>query len=200
MPTGYTSSIAEGISFNDFVMQCARGMGACVTMRDDPANAKIPDEFKPSDYHVKELEKAEKRLKGLKFADLKESSQKAQNEYNKKLVSHKKYIKEKVELEKKYKDMLNHVGQWKPPTSDHIGFKNFMVEQLTKSIEFDCGTTYWVNNAPELLSGEDWLKKEEKEAVCDVRYHTKENQEEVDRATKRTDWIKHLRGSLIKKV
>ncbi|KKK60691.1 hypothetical protein LCGC14_3021870, partial [marine sediment metagenome] len=31
MPTGYTACIKDGISFEKFVMQCARAMGACVT-------------------------------------------------------------------------------------------------------------------------------------------------------------------------
>lgn len=64
MPTGYTAKLHNGEeqTFPEFVMSCARAFGALITMRDDPADAEIPDEFKPSDYHVRELEKARERL------------------------------------------------------------------------------------------------------------------------------------------
>lgn len=33
MPTGYTSSIKDGISFENFVLKCARNFGACIAWR-----------------------------------------------------------------------------------------------------------------------------------------------------------------------
>jgi hypothetical protein len=35
MPTGYTDKIKDGISFEEFVLSCARQFGACISMRDD---------------------------------------------------------------------------------------------------------------------------------------------------------------------
>ena len=35
--TGYTSKIAQDITFKDFVMSCARAFGALVTLRDKPS-------------------------------------------------------------------------------------------------------------------------------------------------------------------
>lgn len=42
MPSCYTSDIADGkdVSFNDFVLKCARAFGACIEQRDDNANDK----------------------------------------------------------------------------------------------------------------------------------------------------------------
>ena len=50
MPTEYTDAIADGISFNDFMMKCARGMGALIMMSDEPSDAPILEQFEPSDY------------------------------------------------------------------------------------------------------------------------------------------------------
>lgn len=57
MPTGYTWDIKDEITFEQFIMNCARAFGALVEMRDEPRDKKIPDELKPSDYHNKELSK-----------------------------------------------------------------------------------------------------------------------------------------------
>ena len=59
MPTGYTAKLMEqGQTFPEFIMSCARAFGALIMMRDDPANAPIPEKFEPSDYHVRALKKA----------------------------------------------------------------------------------------------------------------------------------------------
>ena len=68
MPTGYTACIIDKESpatFNQFVMGCARAFGACITMRDDPQDAEIPDSFEAGSYHKERLEAAEKDMKRL---------------------------------------------------------------------------------------------------------------------------------------
>lgn len=51
MPTGYTADLHDGkdVTFDQFVKQCARGMGALVTLRDAPWDAPLPERFEPSD-------------------------------------------------------------------------------------------------------------------------------------------------------
>ena len=68
MPTGYTLDLYDGkdITFEEFALRCARAFGALISMRDEPIDAPIPERFEPSDYHLKELEKAKKRLKEVK--------------------------------------------------------------------------------------------------------------------------------------
>ena len=55
MPTGYTDAIKDGITFQQFAMNCARAFGACVTMRDDPSDKPIPERFEPSAWHKERL-------------------------------------------------------------------------------------------------------------------------------------------------
>ena len=60
MTTGYTDAVGKGeiTEFKDYALLCARAFGACVSMRDEPLDAEIPEEFKPNDYHEKSLQKA----------------------------------------------------------------------------------------------------------------------------------------------
>lgn len=62
MPTGYTAAIADGIDFKTYALSCARAFGALVEMRDEPANAPIPEEFKPSSYYVTSLASAREEV------------------------------------------------------------------------------------------------------------------------------------------
>jgi hypothetical protein len=47
MPTGYTAPIADGMTFEQFALGCARAFGALVTMRDEPSDAPIPERLEP---------------------------------------------------------------------------------------------------------------------------------------------------------
>ena len=60
MPTGYTAAIAKDITFNDFVMQCAKAM--LIMMRDEPANAPIPERFEPGSHYVNKITEANELL------------------------------------------------------------------------------------------------------------------------------------------
>ena len=81
MPTGYTSDIEKGITFNEFTMQCARAFGACISMRDDPGDKPIPKEFKPSTYHIEGIKKAKEKMVQLKKMSLETATQEAGKEF-----------------------------------------------------------------------------------------------------------------------
>ena len=81
MPTGYTLELYDGkdITFEEFVLKCARAFGALINMRDEPRDAPIPERFEPSYYHLKELIKAKSGQKKLKNG-MKKQRKKKQNE------------------------------------------------------------------------------------------------------------------------
>ena len=145
MPTGYTAEITseKGISFKDFVMNCARAFGACVTMRDDPNDKEIPI-FKVSDYHPEELRKAEKELTKFKKLTEKDWGKKAKQKFDSEIKDYEKRTKEYESSKDKYDKMLVNVKNWTPPTKDHTEFnytKGFIelqsqVEQSEKKTEY----------------------------------------------------------------
>jgi len=196
MSTGYTSCIKDGITFEKFAMRCARAFGALISMRDDDSDAPIPDEFKPSTYHADALLTASEHLTVvLKMVD-EVCEQEAKKEFTKKLADHNRIIREHNELRKQYEAMLEKVKAWTPPSSNHQGLKDFMIEQITSSIGFDCNNKYYEENKPVLLTAEQWKAEQIRSLAWDIDYNTKEDQKEKERTKSRTEWVRMLRDSL----
>lgn len=195
MPTGYTADIADGITFKQFAMRCARAFGALILMRDDPMNAPIPDEFKPSDWHGKELAKAKGRQIELLAITLEQAAVLAKKDYTEAEARRLQMIADNKALKAKYEAMLVQVRAWTPPSADHIELRSFMEQQITESIRFDCGGD-WLNEPTKLLSAEAWLADRLKKAEDDIKYHVKELAAEQERAASRTRWVRQLRESL----
>lgn len=198
MPTGYTSAIKDGITFEEFVMSCARAFGALVTMRDEPHDAKIPKKFEPDDYHTKRLIESEKRAKELRDMTVWEAAKCATAAYNNRVQEIEKVIKERKELRAKYEAMLVKVVAWKPPTEDHVNLQNFMVEQITGSIDFDCNVSHYLENPPVKMDGEVWRREAQERVVKDIAYYKAEEVKEQQRAADQTRWVTELRRSLQK--
>jgi len=194
MPTGYTLDLYDGkdITFEEFVLKCARAFGALIDMRDEPMDAPIPDRFEPSDYHLKELEKAKRRLKEIRTWNEEKAEQEAERAYREALKEREEFIKKNKLIRKRYEDMLSKVQKWKPPTIEHASLKQFMIQQLLESIEFDC----FVPEMPQRLSGEEYREQQIKKALSDIEYHEREYAEEVNRVYERNKWLLSLRESL----
>jgi hypothetical protein len=192
MPTGYTYAIKDGISFKKFVMGCARAFGSCVTMRDDSSDQEIPEEFPVSTYHLERLEEASKKLLEFKKLTSEDYNKKAEEEFKDKLASYQEAVKKKVLLEDQYLVMLDKVKKWNVPSADHVKLKNFMIQQITDSIKYDC----YSPEKPVPTTGTEWANKELKQILRDLDYHKAEYQEEVDRVASRNKWLKQLRESL----
>jgi len=196
MPTGYTASIKDGIGFEDFVLRCSRAMGALISMRDEPMDADIPDEFLPSDYHVKEAEEARASLEKFKSMTDKEVERCCDSEYHEEVERNKTSIDENNALRAKYEYMLAKVKKWEPPTPDHEGLKSFMIEQITESIKWDCNNEYCPKHPPQLLSVVEWRNSRTAKALRDIDYHTNKHLKEVGRSRERTEWVQELKKSL----
>lgn len=196
MPTGYTAAIADDITFDDFVMRCARGMGALVMMRDEPADAPIPERFEPSDYHLKRIAEASASLIRLAGMTEAETEQAASDAHETAVAEQAEAIHRKDMLYEKYNAMLAKVKAWKPPSDDHEGFKKFMVEQITGSIEFDCDNRHYRNQKHPKLTGAEWLEQKAAEARKEIIYHEDENAREIERTEARNTWLRLLRESL----
>lgn len=196
MPTGYTNCIKDDISLRDFILRCSRAMGALIMMRDDPADAPIPESFEPSKYHTEKLVGLEKELAELKSMDDAQLNACAEDEYNNAVSDNEKYLREKISLKERYNKMLSAVNSWEPPTQEHFGLKSFMQEQIKGSIDFDCDTSYYDNKSITKLTGQQWKESRLKTLLKDIAYHTHENGKEVSRTESRNLWIKQLRESL----
>lgn len=203
MATGYTASVQSGevTELDDFVMSCARAMGACIMQRDDNPNDP-PKLEEPSDHYDKrlaELEAEKAKLTTMTWEEV------VKQFHQDKLDSTKRCheaIDEKKRYEQLYRAMLTKVHAWMPPSDDHVNFKEFMVEQLTSSIDFDCSVDYYMDQLNDMASEtpEDWFEARKAENERSLEYYTKARQEKIDRVEERNRWKTQLFESLGKEI
>lgn len=195
MSTGLTASLYEGkqVSFQEFVMRCARAFSSLIDMRDESLDAMIPDEFQPSDYHSDAIEMAKKRLAKVEKWSDERADREAKKVYDREVRSSEEDVKKSARIAQNYMAMLKQVGKWDPPTKNHDSLKKFMIEQLVESIESDCS---YALAMPWRLSGKQYRSRLIKNARWDIAYHTKEYEKEVLSAREKTEWVRALRHSL----
>lgn len=200
MPTGYTAKIESGITFEAFAMECARAFGALIELRDD-MTAPIPEAFAPSDYHAEAVKKAKADLKALDALTPAQAQKKAEKAHQDAVAANERTLSAAAVLLAKYDAMLAEVRAWTPPTKDHQGLKDFMVQQITDSIKFDCDRKWAREEQAKLAkakpSGGRWLAAERERLTHDIAYHTEHHAADVQRANERTQWVKDLRESVL---
>lgn len=203
MPTGYTAGIIDGKTetFQDFAKQCMKAFGACIHMRDENMDKEYEPRT-PSDYHIKALEKAKKKLKQAEtFTDAELIEMRT-----KELEESKKYHLESIAKTKvaraKLEEFLAKAIEFKAPTPEHEGLRKFMIEQLQSTIDFDGKTDYHDKALPQV---EMELKNIDAnqikfsliaDANKDIAYHLKEYKEELKRCAESNAWVETLLGSL----
>ncbi len=195
MPTVYTSRVQTGEirDFATFALQCARAFGALIMMRDEPSDAPIPERFQPSDYNRRAREKAAAELQRLQGLEWDEIVAESIADYNAEVRQWEEYKKQQDAGRQRYEAMLEQVRAWTPPTEEHVGLKEFMVNQLVESIRLDCG---FDSPCPSLKTAVDWHSDRIEKARRDVEYHTVEDLRENERIAERNHWIQALRDSL----
>lgn len=197
MPTGYTADVQDGkiTTLDQFAWRCARAFGACVEMRDDPQTAKIPERFEPNtDYHDKEIAAALAEIARLNDMKPVESDAAAKAAYRVRAQANAEYAREKAEQKLRYQAMLKKVRAWMVD-KEIDGLRKFMIEQLESSIEFDCSDSGF--EAPEKLSGADWLDRSLVEARRELAYHKVARGKEIQRVAGRNAWLAQLRADLL---
>lgn len=187
MPTAYTAGIGGGQSFEEFVLTVARGMGACVMQRDDPM-AEPPKLTTVSEFETQRLATAFDELGKLLAMTPEEREQMVTDRNREAVESHEQRCDERKALLESYLKMRARAADWVPPTAEHAGLKEFMLEQIDKSADFDC----WDPPSPKLVTVEQMLT----EACEEVTRAKKALEEERERVKSRNEWIVKLYESL----
>lgn len=110
MPTGHTAKLYDGEdqSFQDFALGCARSFGALITMRDEPADAPIPESFEPDpdSYYARAVKRDTERLAELRSMTLEEARRQAQAERDAIIERNRQWQAESDARRKRYQAML----------------------------------------------------------------------------------------------
>ena len=197
MPTGYTANIATDESFENFVLGCARAFGACMHQRDDTSSER-PKLREETPYYEEKLPEALAELGYLQSLNDKQQEEYGEEARNENIASIQKSLEEKSILRAKYQEMLNKVGAWTPPTSNHNELKAFMTKQIVDSINFDCKTDYYVEELQKAITKKpvDYYNDAVKSAEWNCNYYEEEMLKEEKRITESNDWIIQLYKSL----
>jgi hypothetical protein len=195
MPTGYTARIYEGEdqTFAEFAMNCARAFGYLIDLRDSPT-AEIPEVFEPSSYYAENLDRAEAELwrwQQMSDEDVAADLRRAQQEAIKR---REEIITTAAKLRERYESMLAKVQAWEIPSDEHVGLRDFMVQQLNDSIKHDCSTSFLPEPPPDDIDA--WRESRISYAQRDVAYYAEQYAEECGRAEATTNWVRSLRKSL----
>lgn len=195
MPTGYTAAVQKGISFEEYALSCAKAFGACITLRDSPADTEIPDEFEAGTFNRDALVKAKASLVKLESLTEEQINRKAAKAWAKDEAARKKSLRRARDIRDKYETMLLKVNAWVCPSLEHIGYHDFMREQLESSIKFDCSEKYYIEPIP-MYTPYEWYAKKLKDVMWSIDYNAEEWEKEQQRTKDRNKWIKQLRDSL----
>jgi len=195
MPTGYTSAVVDGsvTTLREFALMTARGMGALITMRDEPHDAPIPMRLEPSTaYHDERLALARARLAELEAMD-EPARNAACDAYNADIEAQRqRVIAENDQTRNRYNAMLAQVVPWEGAPE---GLKEFMVEQLMKGRDFDCDDEP-AKYLPKPKSIPEWYREQLDKAAHDIGYHEEERAKEIARTAQRNAWLAKLHASL----
>ena len=196
MHSGYTSGVERGITFEQFIMDCARAFDFCMLIRDEPGGGEaIPLVFEPDPYHFQNMERLTRELEELQAMSDDEAHMAAAKEGEDNELYRKNRSDKYTSLRIAYNEMLLKVDEWVPPTHEHVKLKRFMREQIERSMAADCVEELYQQVAPR-IEGSRWrtLRMEQKHEEL-VR-HTKDYQRAVENAERSTAWVRALRESI----
>ncbi|MBI2668992.1 hypothetical protein HYX14_04060 [Candidatus Woesearchaeota archaeon] len=179
----------------EYALLCTRGMENLEIVKDIPLEEKIPDRFSPNMHHHQELAQAERTLQIVEAMTLEQAAEEAEQQYQQAMNSYETQQHKVTELKSRYKSMLEQVRSWKPPTGQHQGLKEVMINQLKLSLENHCGLAAYCE-PPKKIAPAQYRILLIEEAKRDVMYHKKEWREEVKKAGKATQFIRELVKSL----
>lgn len=197
MPTGYTSKLYEGEqSIGDFLRDAARGMGFCVTMRDDAPGTSLPESFEPAPYYAKAVADAVAHLDSLKALSELEIEQASEAAYEDALKDYEHTLEKRNAIRTRYENMLRSMIQWTPEHEAMRGTRKFAISQLQDSIEWDCRLDY--SSPPEKRAPLDWLS--DRIAVAEGRLESakKSLADEEKRVSGRNEALAELRKEIQK--
>jgi hypothetical protein len=199
MTTGYTAGIIDGTTktFQDFAKQCVRAFGAAIHMKEDD----MKEEYKPrtpDDYYTKALQKSKEDLERAENLTDGELVEMRKTELEKTRAHYVKTIAERKVAVKRIKEFLVKAEEFEPPTEEHVGIKEFMIEQLNTTLDFDGNFEF---SEQELTKTEMELQNIDANAVRfgliedakrSIEYNLKKHQENIKSCADSNKWVERF--------
>lgn len=190
MPTGYTAKLHDDIpqSFEEFVLNCARAFAGWTR---ELSGEDFPDPPKQT-YAQNALESYEAKLARLMALPYDEILAEHEVAYWDSRRRDEEQREKTARMRARYQEMLDKVRAWEPPTQEHQGLKDFMIEQLESSIDHDCHDFSYLITAKPFEWHED--------RIANARRILERARDEAVKERERNEhnlaWTKSLRDSL----
>ena len=195
MPTGYTYEVQEGkiTTLEDFAKHCGRAFLWQARESNEKDLVKLVESETTIAYYEKQLKESTELLEKLVSLSDEEWEAKYASEEKKRVAYEDEYNKRKATELLNYTSMLEKVRDWTPPTPKHEEMKKFMIDQLEKSIEFDCQGKYWRDKP---VPYDQWRKntfERAQERVIQVQNDLKLH---IQRKEEFLEWVNQLLNSV----
>jgi hypothetical protein len=165
----------------------------------------IPDKVETTsttNFYLKEIDKYTNRITCLKDLTPDAAELLAKKDYEEHVAKAETVVAEARKNKQILESMLIQVEAWKPPTEDHEGMKENMVDDLKREInklERNYNPDDWIFQSVYLVkrqTGKEWhAEKLEKAKKC-LKYCIKELAKETTRIESRNKWVKELKDNL----
>lgn len=193
MPTGYTQGILDGTikDLKGFAEVCSRAY--LYHMREEPFDTPYKKKT-VSAYHSNAIVEIKEKIEKLKMTFDEGLVYQEKTKLLKRKAFYKRLIKKTKEDRLRLEKLLLEANEFIPPTEEHHSIKNFMVEQLQKTIEDDCDVSYYnqqlQNIAIELdnICGKTLRSTARVIFETNIRYHKKELAKEKENCAKINRW------------
>lgn len=190
--TGFTQIIEDhdDVTFEQYLWRCARGMMAFVRERESGLDAQVPLEVVPQPFYEEWLTSERERLAELESLTLDGAANAMAEENAERLRKHQEYDAERRKRCRQYDKMRDQVVKWQPPTPEHEGLKEVMLEQIEISMPDH------EREADELpVAATDpakWRDERIEHARQEVKRREESLSKEHERCRKATEWIQAL--------
>lgn len=194
MPSSYTAPIHDGqdITFEQFALRCSRAMGAAIHQRDDGMDVEI-EEREVDGYYADRVAAASKALDAAE-AKATEQWQAERDAKAAEIIAYNAELRVKsAAMADRYDGMIAQVEAWKPPTGEHVGLKEFMLQQLRESRQFDV-SDYQQPLPPEDV--ESYRATEIAGLARSLAYANEHMAKENEQVRSQNEWVRALRDSL----
>lgn len=195
MPTTYTDCLDDEVTFNDFVLLCARAF--LPNMRDAGPTQSLYYGLDLEDYSA-DLNNSRIELERLKSLTNDQRITYGQELKDKQIQTEQEIINSIINLKNCYNNMLEKVAVWQPYIS-YMQLKRFMLEQIDQSMTHDCGHLDHAIAGINVLENKKPLEYYEESVDFlkrDIMYYEKYIEDHQVQREKTIEWIDGLYSEL----
>jgi len=203
MATGYTDKIVNGKmrNFNDFAKLCVRAFGATIHMKEDSLDMAYVTRT-PSFTYNDDIKRLKSRITNLKKLSDTQITNKRFKDLKSDIKYHENEIKRQLKIKSRLEAILQKANEWNPPTTEHVEYKNFMIQQLTDTIKWDVRIDYHqkaiatAKRQARKINPKALRNRYIKEANEEIVRYTKHDKDEIKRCESANKWISDVFATL----